>query len=46
MFKDMKAYAHLKPGQNGPKPLAERYGTALPCVRHRYDSRDGVGDED
>ena len=25
MFRDMKAYAHLKPGQNGTKRLVERY---------------------
>lgn len=42
MFKDMKAYAHLKPGQNGPKRLAERYGKALLCVRYRYDSARGI----
>jgi len=42
MFKDMKAYAHLKPGQNGTKRLMERYGKALLCVRYRYDSVRGV----
>lgn len=41
MFKEMKAYAHLKPGQNGTKRLAERYGKALLCVQYRYDSARG-----
>ncbi|MEA5114936.1 MAG: hypothetical protein VB050_13010 [Geobacteraceae bacterium] len=38
MFKDMKAYAHLKPGQKGTLRLVEKYG-ALLCVRYRYDAR-------
>lgn len=42
MFRDMKAYAHLKPGQYGTKRLVERYGKALLCVRYRYDSVRGV----
>jgi len=33
MLKDMKAYAHLKPGQDGTKRLVEQYGKALLCVR-------------
>jgi hypothetical protein len=37
MFKDMKSYAHLKPGQKGTRRLVERYGAALLCVRYRYD---------
>jgi hypothetical protein len=27
----------LKPGQKGTKSLAAKYGTALLCVRYRYD---------
>lgn len=37
MLKDMKAYAHLKPGQKGTMRLQEKYGNALLCVRYRYD---------
>lgn len=37
MLKDMKAYAHLKPGQNGTLRLQKKYGDALLCVRYRYD---------
>ena len=37
MLKDMKAYAHLKPGQKGTKRLQEKYGKDLLCVRYRYD---------
>jgi len=32
MLKDMKAYAHLKPGQDGTERLVEQYGKAqLSC---------------
>jgi hypothetical protein len=37
MFKEMKAYAHLKPGQKGTVRLQEKYGDKLLCVRYRYD---------
>lgn len=37
MLKDMKAYAHLKPGQKGTMRLVEQYGDKLICVRYRYD---------
>ncbi|NVN99892.1 MAG: hypothetical protein HXX17_11250 [Geobacteraceae bacterium] len=37
MLKDMKAYAHLKPGQKGTVRLKEKYGDALLCVRYRFD---------
>lgn len=37
MLKNMKSYAHLKPGQNGTKRLQAQYGKALLCVRYRYD---------
>ncbi len=37
MLKDMKSYAHLKPGQKGTMRLVEKYGKALLCVRYRYD---------
>ena len=37
MLKDMKAYAHLKPGQKGTMRLQEKYGDALLCVRYRFD---------
>jgi len=36
-LKKMKAYAHLKPGQNGTRRLQEKYGAALLCVRYWYD---------
>jgi hypothetical protein len=42
MLKDMKSYAHLKPGQKGTRRLVERYGAALLCVRYRYDEKRGV----
>jgi hypothetical protein len=42
MLKDMKAYAHLKPGQKGTVRLQEKYGSALLCVRYRYDEIRGV----
>jgi hypothetical protein len=42
MLKEMKAYAHLKPGQDGTKRLVERYGKALLCVRYRFDETRGV----
>lgn len=42
MLKEMKAYAHLKPGQNGTKRLVEQYGAALLCVRYRFDETRGV----
>jgi len=38
----VKAYAHLKPGQNGTKRLLEQYGKALLCVRYRFDETRGV----
>lgn len=37
MLKDMKAYAHLKPGQKGTMRLQEKYGDSLLCVRYRFD---------
>lgn len=42
MLSEMKAYAHLKPGQNGTRRLQEKYGDALLCVRYRYDDVRGV----
>ncbi len=42
MLKEMKAYAHLKPGQNGTKRLVEQYGDRLLCVRYRFDEARGV----
>jgi hypothetical protein len=42
MLKDMKSYAHLKPGQKGTRRLVDRYGAALLCVRYRYDEKRGV----
>ena len=42
MVKEMKAYCHLKPGQNGTKRLVEHYGKALLCVRYRFDEIRGV----
>jgi hypothetical protein len=42
MLKEMKAYAHLKPGQKGTKRLQEKYGDDLLCVRYRYDDIRGV----
>ncbi len=38
MLRDMKTYAHLKPGQSGTLRLQEKYGNALLCVRYRYDA--------
>lgn len=37
MLKHMKAHTHMKPGENGTKWLVERFGSALVCVRYRYD---------
>jgi hypothetical protein len=42
MLKDMKSYAHLKPGQKGTRRLVEKYGKSLLCVRYRYDEIRGV----
>lgn len=42
MFKYLKSYAHLKPGENGTKRLLARYGESLLCVRYRYDAIRGV----
>ena len=42
MLADMKAYGFLKPGQNGTKRLVEQYGSALLCVRYRFDEVRGV----
>jgi len=42
MLKDMKSYAHLKPGQKGTRRLVEKYGKSLLCVRYRYDGIRGV----
>ena len=42
MLKDMKSYAHLKPGQKGTSRLVEKYGDSLLCVRYRYDEKRGV----
>lgn len=42
MLKDMKSYSHLKPGQKGTLRLMEKFGTALLCVRYRYDEKRGV----
>ena len=42
MFKEMKTYAHLKPGQKGTRRLVETYGEKLLCVRYRYDEKRGV----
>ncbi len=42
MFKEMKTYAHLKPGQRGTLRLVEIYGEKLLCVRYRYDEIRGV----
>jgi hypothetical protein len=42
VLKNMKSYAHLKPGQNGTKRLLTQYGKALLCVRYRYDVTRGV----
>lgn len=42
MLKEMKAYAHLKPGQNGTKRLVDQYGEKLLCVRYRYDETRGM----
>jgi hypothetical protein len=35
----MRTRLHLKPGQNGAKPLVAQYGDRLVCVRYRYDAR-------
>jgi hypothetical protein len=42
MLKDMKSYAHLKPGQKGTKRLVDKYGDSLICVRYRYDEQRGL----
>ena len=42
MLKEMKSYAHLKPGQKGTKRLVEQFGDKLLCVRYRYDEQRGV----
>lgn len=42
MLRDMKAYAHLKPGQSGTRRLVEQYGEKLLCVRYRFDEERGV----
>lgn len=42
VLRDMKSYAHLKPGQKGTLRLVEKYGTSLVCVRYRYDEKRGV----
>ena len=42
MLKDMKSYAHLKPGQKGTRRLMEKYGDSLLCVRYRYDEKRGL----
>ena len=42
MLKDMKSYAHLKPGQKGTMRLVEKYGKALLCVRYRYDAASAI----
>ncbi len=34
----MKTRLILKPGQDGTKSLAKKYGDALLCVRFRYDA--------
>jgi hypothetical protein len=39
VLRDMKSYAHLKPGQKGTLRLVEKYGTSLVCVRYRYDEK-------
>ncbi|MCM0082116.1 hypothetical protein L4X63_10990 [Geomonas sp. Red32] len=39
MLKNMKAYGHLKPGQRGTKRLVTKFGSALLCVRYRYDEQ-------
>ncbi len=42
MLKDMKSYAHLKPGQKGTMRLVEKFGDSLLCVRYRFDKIRGV----
>lgn len=42
MLKDMKSYAHLKPGQKGTMRLVEQFGDSLLCVRYRYDDKRGL----
>jgi len=34
----MKTRLVLKPGQRGTKRLVKKYGSALVCVRFRYDA--------
>jgi hypothetical protein len=42
LLREMKAYAHLKPGQDGTKRLVAQYGDRLLCVRYRFDATRGV----
>jgi hypothetical protein len=42
LLKEMKTYAHLKPGQRGTLRLQQQYGNALLCVRYRYDEARGM----
>lgn len=42
MMREMKTYAHLKPGQDGTKRLLAQYGDRLLCVRYRFDENRGV----
>jgi hypothetical protein len=42
MLREMKTYAHLKPGQDGTKRLQAQYGDRLLCVRYRFDETRGV----
>lgn len=42
MLRDIKTYAHLKPGQSGTLRLQAKYGDALLCVRYRYDAERNV----
>ncbi len=42
MLGEMKAYAHLQPGQDGTKRLVDQYGDRLLCVRYRFDETRGV----
>lgn len=42
LFREMKTYAHRKPGENGTLRLVEKYGASLLCVRYRYEAVRGV----
>jgi len=42
MLKEMKVYAHLKPGQDDTKRLVDQYGEKLLCVRYRFDETRGI----